>query len=474
MRTLAVSTVTAAGEPRVSGVDGHFWHGRWVFTTSGTAAKARHLRARPAVSAAHLVGDDLGVFCHGRAQFLTPEDPDWAPIEAHLTAHYGSSPSSWDADIVYVRIAPHMDGRLRRGQGGAAGQGARGDVRLRRKPFIPTGLVGFVGRPHHDTDALARLWTCQTLRYDRHRCRRCQDRSSPARPEGGGRGPVGARLPRAAQPQRAVPRRTTTALNVRARIENIYAKPRLRLASTRPTCAAGCAGGASTPSASPGIDGGRTAMLEPHELDDEYFMLRVRIDGGQLDLDAAARASPRSRPSYAPRHRRHHRPAEHPVPLDPRSRTCRRSGSALEAVGLSTTEACGDYPRVDPRLARSPAIAADEIIDAHARRSTRSSRRYIGNPEFSNLPRKFKTAISGSPLPGRRARGQRRRRSSASSTPSTAPASTCGSAAACPPTRCSPSGSASGCRSTRCPTSGRASSAIFRDYGYRRLRTGPG
>jgi hypothetical protein len=107
MRTLAVSTVTATGEPRVSGVDGHFWHGRWVFTTSGTAAKARHLRVRPAVSAAHLVGDDLGVFCHGRAQFLTPEDPDWAPIEAHLTAHYGSSPSSWDADIVYVRIAPH-------------------------------------------------------------------------------------------------------------------------------------------------------------------------------------------------------------------------------------------------------------------------------------------------------------------------------------------------------------------------------
>src|SRR5678815_5238005 len=34
----------------------------------------------------------------------------------------------------------------------------------------------------------------------------------------------------------------------------------------------------------PGIDGGRTAVLEPHELDDEYFMLRVRIDGGQLDL----------------------------------------------------------------------------------------------------------------------------------------------------------------------------------------------
>lgn len=107
MRTLAVSTVTASGEPRVSGVDGHFLHGRWVFTTSGSAAKARHLRARPAVSAAHLVGDDLGVFCHGRVEFLTPENPDRAPIEAHLTAHYGSSPSSWDPDIVYLRIDPH-------------------------------------------------------------------------------------------------------------------------------------------------------------------------------------------------------------------------------------------------------------------------------------------------------------------------------------------------------------------------------
>ena len=34
----------------------------------------------------------------------------------------------------------------------------------------------------------------------------------------------------------------------------------------------------------PGIDGGRTATLEPHELSDEYFMLRVRLDGGALTL----------------------------------------------------------------------------------------------------------------------------------------------------------------------------------------------
>src|SRR5664280_2203055 len=31
-----------------------------------------------------------------------------------------------------------------------------------------------------------------------------------------------------------------------------------------------------------GIDGGRTAVLEPEELEDEFFMLRVRIPGGQL------------------------------------------------------------------------------------------------------------------------------------------------------------------------------------------------
>ena len=32
----------------------------------------------------------------------------------------------------------------------------------------------------------------------------------------------------------------------------------------------------------PGIDGGKTATLDPSELDDEYFMLRIRSDGGAL------------------------------------------------------------------------------------------------------------------------------------------------------------------------------------------------
>lgn len=107
MRTLALATTTSAGEPRISGVDGHFLRARWVFTTSGAALKTRHLRARPALSVAHIVGDDLGIFTHGRAEFLDLDNPDRGWVDEHLTGHYGSSPASWGPDIVYVRVQPH-------------------------------------------------------------------------------------------------------------------------------------------------------------------------------------------------------------------------------------------------------------------------------------------------------------------------------------------------------------------------------
>jgi hypothetical protein len=107
MCTLSVATVTAGGEPRISGLDGHFLHGRWVFSTDGSAVKVRHLRARPAVSVAHIRGDDLGVFVHGKAEFVDRNHPDWAGIEEHLVGHYGSSPTSWGDDIVYLRAVPH-------------------------------------------------------------------------------------------------------------------------------------------------------------------------------------------------------------------------------------------------------------------------------------------------------------------------------------------------------------------------------
>jgi hypothetical protein len=106
MCTLNLATVTARCEPRISAVDGHFLHARWVFTTSGSAAKARQLKARRAASLSYVDGERIGVFSHGDVEFLTPEHPDFAEIEAHLVKHYGSSPSSWADDIVYCRLQP--------------------------------------------------------------------------------------------------------------------------------------------------------------------------------------------------------------------------------------------------------------------------------------------------------------------------------------------------------------------------------
>jgi tellurite resistance protein len=106
MKVLTLATVTAKGEPRVSAVDGHFLHGRWTFGTDGRAAKARHLGARPAVSAAHADGERLGIFCHGRAVRLTPDDPSWDETIAHWTAHYGSDPTTWGDDVRMYRIEP--------------------------------------------------------------------------------------------------------------------------------------------------------------------------------------------------------------------------------------------------------------------------------------------------------------------------------------------------------------------------------
>ena len=73
-------------------------------------------------------------------------------------------------------------------------------------------------------------------------------------------------------------------LSVRERIENVYSKSGFK--SIDPTDLHGRfrVWGLYT-QRKPGIDGGRTATLTPEELEVEYFMLRVRIDGGQLTTD---------------------------------------------------------------------------------------------------------------------------------------------------------------------------------------------
>lgn len=110
MCTLALSTVTAKGEPRVSGVDGHFLHGTWHFGTARSAAKARHIAARPAVSAAHMRGEELGVFTHGTAEVLNPLDgepaADWPDLLAYFRGFYGDDAFDWDNDVVFFRLHP--------------------------------------------------------------------------------------------------------------------------------------------------------------------------------------------------------------------------------------------------------------------------------------------------------------------------------------------------------------------------------
>jgi len=141
----------------------------------------------------------------------------------------------------------------------------------------------------------------------------------------------------------------------------------------------------------PGIDGGKTAVLEPEELDDRYFMLRIRIDGGRLDnrqLHTIADVSRRYARGTADVTDRQNIQL-HWVEIE----SVPAIWDALESVGLSTTEACGDTPRV---ILGCPlaGLDAQEIIDATPEIAA-IGQAYIGDSAFSNLPRKFKSSISG-------------------------------------------------------------------------------
>ncbi|MFI9309692.1 nitrite/sulfite reductase [Streptomyces triculaminicus] len=182
-------------------------------------------------------------------------------------------------------------------------------------------------------------------------------------------------------------------LNVRTRIETIYSKAGFH--SIDPSDLRGRMRwwGLYT-QRKPGIDGGKTAVLEPEELDDEFFMLRVRIDGGRLTtaqlrvIGEVSQEFARGTADITDRQNIQY----HWIRIEDVPEIWRR----LEAVGLSTTEACGDTPRV---ILGSPVagIAEDEIVDGTPA-IQEIQRRFIGNKDFSNLPRKFKSAVSGSPL----------------------------------------------------------------------------
>ena len=281
------------------------------------------------------------------------------------------------------------------------------------------------------------------------------------RPRGEGQWALGYREPLNPNEQA---KKDDNPLNVRARIENIYAKQGFdSIDKQRP----------ARPDALVGPVHPAQAGLRRH-LDRRREHRHAR---GQVLHDAGAlrrRRADHRRAAHAGRDLHRVRAATPPTSptartsstTGSRSRTCPEIWDRLDAVGLQTTEACGDCPRV---VLGSPLAgeSLDEVIDADPgdrrdRHAATSASRSTRTCRASSRPRSRACRTSST--------RSTTSRSSASTTPSTAPASTCGSAAGCPPTRCWPSGSAPGCRWTRCPTCGRAWSSVFRDYGYRRLR----
>jgi sulfite reductase (ferredoxin) len=179
-------------------------------------------------------------------------------------------------------------------------------------------------------------------------------------------------------------------LEVRERIENIYAKNGFDSIEKNDLRGRMRWWGLYT-QREQGYDGSFTGDENIDLLEARYFMMRVRCDGGALSAAAlrtlgqistefardTADISDRENVQY------------HWIEVEDVPEIWRR----LDEVGLQTAEACGDCPRVvlgSPLAGESldevldPSWAIDEIV-----------RRYIGKPEFADLPRKFKTAISG-------------------------------------------------------------------------------
>ncbi|TSE00048.1 nitrite/sulfite reductase [Skermania sp. ID1734] len=140
-----------------------------------------------------------------------------------------------------------------------------------------------------------------------------------------------------------------------------------------------------------GYDGTWTGDDNIDVLEAPYFMMRIRTDGGKLNVDQVrtiagiSKEFARDTADISDRQNIQ----LHWVEIENVPEIWRR----LDAVGLQTTEACGDCPR---GMLGSPlaGLAVDEVLDASPALAE-IKRRYIGDPAFANLPRKFKTAVSG-------------------------------------------------------------------------------
>ena len=140
-----------------------------------------------------------------------------------------------------------------------------------------------------------------------------------------------------------------------------------------------------------GFDGTFTGEENVDLIEAPYFMLRVRSDGGALTarslrtLGQISTEFARDTADISDRQNIQY----HWIRIEDMPEIWRR----LDEVGLQTTEACGDCPRV---VLGSPLAgeSLDEVLDATPA-VEEIVRRYVGKPEYANLPRKFKTAISG-------------------------------------------------------------------------------
>ncbi|GBE65006.1 sulfite reductase [ferredoxin] [Mycobacterium sp. MFM001] len=179
-------------------------------------------------------------------------------------------------------------------------------------------------------------------------------------------------------------------LNVRARVENVYAQQGFDSIDKTDLRGRFRWLGLYTQRAE-GYDGTWTGDENADLLEASYFMMRVRTDGKALSA-AAMRTLGQISTEFA-RDTADISDREnlqcHWIEIENVPEIWKR----LEAVGLQTTEACGDCPR---GMLGSP-LAGDsleEVLDATPALDE-IVRRYVGKPEYANLPRKYKTAVSG-------------------------------------------------------------------------------
>jgi len=141
----------------------------------------------------------------------------------------------------------------------------------------------------------------------------------------------------------------------------------------------------------PGIGGGKTGALDDADIEAPQFMMRVRIPGGQLSaaqlrtVAGIAKEYGRDLADITDRQNvQYHWLSIEDVPA---------IWERLESVGLSSQQACGDVPR---NILGCPVAGIDarEILDASAvLRATEEVA--ITRPGFTNLPRKYKTTVNG-------------------------------------------------------------------------------